>query len=79
MCLLSPGEVGYSYSKTDCPCSYLVEAEEVLDGRGHVEDVTFSRHHQHEAAQRLRTTTQHPVSLIKFDLFTDKDEEDIKL
>lgn len=34
---------------------YLVEAEEVLDGRGCVEDVSFSRHHQHEAVQRLKT------------------------
>lgn len=33
---------------------YLVEAKEVLDGGGCVEDVTFSRHHQHEAIQRLK-------------------------
>lgn len=32
---------------------YLVEAQEVPDGGGGVEDVAFSRHHQHEAAQRL--------------------------
>lgn len=32
-----------------------MEAEEVLDGGGCVEDVTFSRHHQHEAVQRLQT------------------------
>lgn len=32
---------------------YLMEAEEVLNGGGRVEDVAFSCHHQHEAAQRL--------------------------
>lgn len=31
-----------------------MEAEEVLDGGGCVEDITFSRHHQHEAVQRLK-------------------------
>lgn len=34
---------------------HLVEAKEVLDGGGSVEDVTFSCHHQHEAMQRLKT------------------------
>lgn len=34
---------------------YLVEAKEVLDGGGRVEDVAFSRHHQHKAVQRLKT------------------------
>lgn len=34
---------------------HLVEAKEVLDGGGGVEDVAFSRHHQHEAVQRLKT------------------------
>lgn len=32
---------------------YLMEAEEVLDGRGCVEDVAFCRHHQHEAVESL--------------------------
>lgn len=34
---------------------HLVEAKEVLDGGGRVEDVAFSRHHQHKAVQRLKT------------------------
>lgn len=33
---------------------YLMEAEEVLNGGGRVEDVAFSCHHQHEAAQCLQ-------------------------
>lgn len=38
---------------------YLVEAQEVLDGGRRVEDVTFSRHHQHEAVQRLQAERKH--------------------
>lgn len=34
---------------------YLMEAEEVLDGGGRVEDITFSCHHQHEAVQCLQS------------------------
>lgn len=33
--------------------SYLVEAEEVLDGRGCVENVALGCHHQHEAVEGL--------------------------
>lgn len=32
---------------------YLVEAKEVLDGWGCIEDVAFSRHHQHKTIQGL--------------------------
>lgn len=42
---------------------YLVEAKEVLDGGGGVEDVAFSRHHQHEAIQRLKTKKKNSVTL----------------
>lgn len=35
-----------------------MEAQEVLDGGRCVEDITFSRHHQHEAVQRLKQTNK---------------------
>lgn len=36
-------------------CSHLVEAQEVLDGGGGVEDVSLGRHNQHKAVQGLQT------------------------
>lgn len=32
---------------------YLVKAQEVLDGRGRVEDVTLGRHHHYKPVQSL--------------------------
>ncbi len=40
-----------------------MEAEEVLDGGGRVEDVTFSRHHQHKAVESLKTKDE---TLLRF-------------
>lgn len=43
---------------------YLVEAKEVRDGGGCVEDVAFSRHHQHKAVQRLETKINKRLFLL---------------
>lgn len=32
---------------------YLMEAQEVLDGRGGVEDITLGRHHHYKPVQSL--------------------------
>lgn len=45
---------------------HLVEAKEVLDGGGRVEDVAFSRHHQHKAVQRLETKEKPPSYPVIF-------------
>lgn len=50
--------------------SYLMEAKEVLDGGGCVEDVALSRHHQHKAVEGLKIKKKtsfmlfHPCWLI---------------
>lgn len=48
---------------------YLVEAKKILDCGGRVEDVAFSRHHQHKAIQRL-TTKAKALFRRQTDLFT---------
>lgn len=47
---------------------YLVEAKEVLDGWGCIEDVAFGRHHQDEAIQCLNIEEKKSV-IISFTCF----------
>lgn len=46
--------------------SYLVEAQEVLDARGRVENVALGCHHQHEAVQGLKTEGRRWLGFPRF-------------
>lgn len=49
-----------THTRTQCTLMafYLVEAQEVLNGRGRVEDVALGRHHHYEPIQSLKKKKQ---------------------
>lgn len=60
--LLQTEAVWAQTAETNRKRTHLMEAEEILDGIGAEEDVSFSRHHQDESVQSLQGQTPSSVN-----------------